>query len=135
MENICHSGSDRFRKAPVAYLAAVPFSRGKRTAKPNKQKGCRQEHAEGTFTAGHGGNTEDVRMSYYLLESVRNIPDAGEQTVYGILVELGESGVTGAVEDISSKREVVVALLNKLADCTVSPRHVADVVADSIGVA
>ena len=55
MENICHSGSDRFRKAPVAYLAAVPFSRGKRTAKPNKQKGCRQEHAEGTFTAGHGG--------------------------------------------------------------------------------
>ena len=30
-------------KAPVAYLAAVPFSRGKRTAKPNKQKGCRQE--------------------------------------------------------------------------------------------
>ena len=80
-------------------------------------------------------NTEDVRMSYYLLESVRNIPDAGEQTVYGILVELGESGVTGAVEDISSKREVVVALLKKLADCTVSPRHVADVVADSIGVA
>lgn len=66
-------------------------------------------------------HTEDVLMRYYLLESVRAIPDIGDQTVYGILVELGESGVTGAVEDISSKREEVVALLNKLADCTVSP--------------
>lgn len=52
-------------------------------------------------------HTEDVLMRYYLLESVRAIPDIGNQTVYGILVELGESGVTGAVEDISSKREEV----------------------------
>lgn len=37
-------------------------------------------------------HTEDVLMRYYLLESVRAIPDIGNQTVYGILVELGESG-------------------------------------------
>lgn len=78
---------------------------------------------------------EDMWLRYALLESEREIPGCGRRRVYGILVERESTGITGTVEDISTDREAVVALLHRLADCTVSPRHVADVVVDSIGVA
>ena len=135
MVNISHPGSDHFRKETVAYLAAVPFLRGDMRQNRTSRKGADRSMKKELLRQVKAEHTEDVLMRYYLLESVRAIPDIGNQTVYGILVELGESGVTGAVEDISSKREEVVALLNKLADCTVSPRHIADVGIDSISVA
>jgi hypothetical protein len=79
--------------------------------------------------AQKSSETSEVEHLYYLTLTTKNFDDIGKKRVYGIEVQ---SILIERVDDISSDKNLVFSLLQKLADEQCSPLHLTNVIEDFI---
>jgi uncharacterized FlgJ-related protein len=73
--------------------------------------------------------TSEVELFYILTSQTKDFGEIGKKRVYGIEIK---SVIKENVEDISTDRNLVLSLLQKLAQEQCSPHHLKDVVEDFI---
>ena len=72
--------------------------------------------------------TQEDQNLYILTSSKKFFEDIGTRVVYGIIAK--SDSITESVEDISSNKDVVLSILQKLSEEQCSPIHLRDVVED-----